>query len=265
MSSVAPTVAPTVPVKTAKVLDRNRPQRRQKQASPRKPGVPTTSVLRKQRSEPASSKDGRRVKFESLPGDGSRYDGQPKAVGVQNPTRRSVADRAELISRDLPFQKPVLVGLDKTRFVTQPADVHTKDGQGGPISISTSEYNDHALNMRLLNYLPRDKALMQLSAVTVKCLETIGRADKVHHGKGYSKQDRIAAVVTTYIELRKLSQAISDYLDAQVGTLDKDAEEEADRFDAVVEKLGMIDDNIEITWNAIKSQEAAVRNAGFKL
>lgn len=227
--------------------------------------MPTTSVLRKQRSESASSKDGRKVKFESLLGDDSMYDGQPKAVGVQNPTRRSVADRAELISRDLPFQKPVLVGLDKTRFVTQPANVHTEDGKSGPISITSVEYNDHALNMRLLNYLPRDKALMQLSSVTVDCLKTLGKADKVLDSKGISERARITATVTSYVQFLKLSEAITDYLDAQEGKLDEGAEEEADRFGAVVEKLDMIENNIEALWEEIKSDEAAVRRAGFKL
>ena len=170
------TATPTIRAEPRKSLDRNRPQRKKELVSPRKPGVPVKSARRT--DDTGSHKTVRAsVAFAPMPTACAAYNGIAKPLGVQSPTRRSVADRAELVSRDLPFQAPVLVATEARRFETQSTYVNRES------TITALEYADHGLNMRLLNYLPRDKELLALSRVAVECINAIGAADAIFNGK----------------------------------------------------------------------------------
>lgn len=249
-----PVSTPTVSAATARPQYRKPAQRKNELISPRKSGQPGKPVLRQEGNGSESPGTVRaKVAFAPMSKRDADCDGAPKELGVQRPTKRSVADRGELISRDLPFQAPIVVAVEVLPF-------------GPDSTITVPEYADHALNVRLLNYLPRDEELLALSRVAVEALKAIGSADVIFNASTSTTHQRASALVTTYTELKKLEHAMGVYLDAKTGKLDVGAEEgEADRFDAVAEKLEAIEDNIQAAWASIKKNEGAIRAAGFNL
>lgn len=260
-----PKVATSAAVRT---LARNRPQRAKTAPVKSNPGQPRKSALvQKSSTQDSAVSTERTVAFAPMSRADAEYTGAKKGLGMRPATKRSIADRAELISSSLPFQQPILVGVDKRRFEGQPVGVNEEfiTDARKESRISTPEYADHALNMRMLNYLPRDKELMDLSKVAVGSLEAIGRADAVFNSASSTALQQTKALMTMHLELTKLRQALSDYLDAKTGTLNVGGEDDADRYESVAEKHDAIDNQIEAAWASIKKNEVAVRAAGFNL
>lgn len=246
-----PKVATSAAVRT---LARNRPQRAKTAPVKSNPGQPRKSVLvQKSSTQDSAVSTERTVAFAPMSRADADYTGAKKDLGMRPATKRSIADRAELISSSLPFQQPILVGRETRPF-------------GPDSTITIPDYADHALNVRLLNYLPRDPELMALSKVAVEALKAIGSSDTIFNSKSSTAHQRAAALVTIYMELKKLQHALGVYLDAKTGVLDVGAEPgEADRFDAVAEKLEAIEEHIDVAWTSIKKNESAIRAAGFNL